>query len=198
VIATLERARDLGFLGPGPVEAHIQHAEGFALGVSEPPAVLLDLGAGGGVPGLVLAARWPDAHVLLVDAGGRRCAFLQEAVEALGMADRVRIIQLRAEEAGQDRGLRGTADLVTARSFGPPPVTAECAAPFLRVGGRLIVSEPPVASGERWPSAGLARLGLELRQAFAVPAHYQVLEQVRLCPAEYPRRTGVPAKRPLF
>jgi 16S rRNA (guanine527-N7)-methyltransferase len=197
VIATLERARELGFLGPGPVEAHIRHSDGFAIGVLTPPALLLDLGSGGGVPGLVLAVRWPDAEVVLIDAGARRCAFLEEAADELGIGHRVRVIQARAEEAGQDHSLRGSADLVTARSFGPPPVTAECAAPFLRVGGRLVVSEPPTAT-DRWPAAGLARLGLETREAIAEPAHYQVLEQVRLCPIEYPRRTGVPAKRPLF
>ena len=78
-----------------------------------------------------------------------------------------------------------------ARGFGPPAVTAECAAPFLAMGGRLLTSEPP---DERpWPSEALAQLGLTPRRR----RHgVMVLEQVRLCPGRFPRRS--PAKRPLF
>jgi len=74
--------------------------------------------------------------------------------EALG--ERVRVIRSRAEVAGHDPALRFQFDLVTARGFGPPAVTAECAAGFLRVDGRLVVSEPPEDRVSRWPSDGLA------------------------------------------
>jgi 16S rRNA (guanine527-N7)-methyltransferase len=106
--------------------------------------------------------------------------------------------------------LRGEFDAVVARSFGPPAVTAECAAPFLVVGGRLVVSEPPgddrddegigasAPTPPRWPAKGLARVGLVGEAAWTEPFHYRSFVLERPCPDEFPRRDGVPAKRPLF
>jgi 16S rRNA (guanine527-N7)-methyltransferase len=89
---------------------------------------------------------------------------------------------------------------VTARGFGPPPVTAECAAPFLRLGGHLVVSEPRdgEAAEDRWPEGPLAGLGLTAAGEWRDPFHYRRFRQATPCPATYPRRTGQPAKRPLF
>lgn len=196
----LEEARELGFLGPGPVTGHIEHAAGFLRAVGEPhPDAVVDLGSGGGLPGLVVAQAWPNARVALLDANERRTAFLARAVLALGLDRRVVVAQSRAEDAGRDPAWRGRADLVVARSFGPPAVTAECAAPLLCEGGRLVVSEPPDGVPERWPEEPLAELGLRpvgrLEQAFS---RFQILRQESPCPERFPRRVGVPAKRPLF
>lgn len=200
--AVLERSRELGFLGPGPVAGHVDHAQEFARGVDVPPERFLDLGSGGGVPGLVLASVWPDADVVLLDAGERRCAFLTEAVHELGWSVRARVVRGRAEEAGHLPDLRAAFDLVVARGFGPPAVTAECGAPFLHVGGRLVVSEPPADAGQqqpqRWPEAGIAGLGLAPLREWREPFHYRAFVLDRLCPERFPRRVGVPAKRPLF
>jgi 16S rRNA (guanine527-N7)-methyltransferase len=91
---------------------------------------------------------------------------------------------------------------VVVRSFGPPAVTAECGAPFLRVGGLLVVSEPPAEEGkaleERWPADGLAPLGLEPAERWTEPFTYHASRQVTPCPDRYPRRVGIPTKRPLF
>jgi 16S rRNA (guanine527-N7)-methyltransferase len=206
LLAVLDRGQQLGFLGPGPVESHVTHALGFAEPSAVPvPARFLDLGSGGGVPGLVLAVlAWPSASAVLLDATERRCAFLQESVEALSLTSRVTVHRARAEEAGRDQSFRGTFDLVVARSFAPPPVTAECAAPFLQVHGLLVVSEPPTpapssdTAASRWPPASLAQLGLEPSTTWSTPFAFQSLVQSAPCPPRYPRRTGVPAKRPLF
>ena len=194
--AALERSRRLGAFGPGPIADHIAHSAAFvqALEPIESGGVVLDLGSGGGLPGLVLIEARPDLQFVLLDAMEKRTALLVEAVAALGATARCQVITGRAEEVGRSE-LRGTAAAVTARSFGPPGVTAECAAPFLRVGGRLIVSEPPKPS-ERWPMAGVQVLGLAL--GAASPGGVQVLEQRTSCPEAYPRRNGIPAKRPLF
>jgi 16S rRNA (guanine527-N7)-methyltransferase len=199
----LVEARDLGFLGPGPVGPHIEHARGFAVAYGDPrgPALALDLGSGAGLPGLVLALGWPQAELVLLDAGERRTAFLEQAVADLGIADRVRVVRGRAEEVGRHHTERGRYDLVVARSFAAPPVVAECAAPFLRVGGRLITSEPPErspATGERWPADGLGLLGLSPSRRVENDFSYRVAEQQIACPDRFPRRVGVPAKRPLF
>lgn len=196
----LEQARALGFLGPGPVAGHIEHAAGFVQAVGDEfPARVVDLGSGGGVPGLVVASAWPEATIWLLDSNERRAVFLTQAAAALGLTDRVVVGHARAEEAGRDLAWRAQADVVLARSFAPPGVTAECAAPLLVLSGRLIVSEPPDEAEVRWPAAPLDQLGLRpagrFEQAFS---RFQVLRQDRLCPEDFPRRVGIPAKRPLF
>lgn len=193
----LNRARRLGVLGPGPIEDHISHAAGFLAALEAVPvgSVIVDLGSGGGIPGLVIADARPDLRVVLLDALERRVALLEEAVQALGWDDRVIVLHARAEDVGRDPAWRGTVDAVTARLFGPPATVAECAAPLLRVGGVLIVSEPPEQT-DRWPIEGLAEFGLE--PADQSPARMQVLQQSELCPEKYPRRVGIPAKRPHF
>jgi 16S rRNA (guanine527-N7)-methyltransferase len=205
--AVLERAQALGFIGGTDIDPHVDHALGFAAVLGPTlPATALDLGSGGGLPGLVLASLWPATSWWLVDASERRSRFLAEAVAELAWGDRVTIIRGRAEELARRPELRARMELVTARSFGSPAVTAECAAGFLTVGGRLIVSEPPSAVTSpsaviRWPASGLAELNLEAvtqdsRQSG--PGTYQVLRLADHCPDRYPRRVGIPAKRPLF
>ena len=201
----LSRSRSLGFLGPGSVRVHIEHAKGFAAAIDDSPERFADLGSGGGVPGLVLALHWEKAQAVLLEAGERRCAFLRDASVDLEITERVTVVHGRAEDLGRHVDLRGRFDLVVARGFGPPAVTAECGAPLLQVGGRMVVSEPPEAHGPdddargpRWPEAGLARLGLVAGPTIERPYHYQVLLQARPCPVDYPRRVGVPAKRHLF
>lgn len=200
----LTESRQLGFLGPGPVEAHITHAATFASAVPEAPVRALDLGAGGGLPGLVLAVTvWPETSWWFLDAQERRTDFLHRAVHRLGLADRVRIVTARAEDYARAPGVRGTFDLVAARSFSTPAVTAECAAPLLRRDGLLVVSEPPTQSpGDRWPESGLAILGFGPAEAAVgeEPAPVHVVRIPLRGPTDnrFPRRTGVPAKRPLF
>lgn len=248
----LVRARTLGFLGPGPVTRHVAHALGFsrAIGGARGSSVLFapgtatsgccpergardglrlaDLGSGGGVPGLVLAVTEPTWRVALVDANARRCEFLAEAIRQVGWTSRVAVVHDRAETVGRDAEHRGSYDVVTARSFGPPAVTAECAAPLLLTGGLLVTSEPPIATGPggspvepappagaggvdqvggrtgvasasgRWPVAGLEQLGMAPLAPQVDVFAYQVVRQVTACPHRYPRRVGMPAKRPLF
>jgi 16S rRNA (guanine527-N7)-methyltransferase len=159
----------------------------------------LDLGSGGGIPGLILAVDLPASRWLLLDANQRRTAFLQEAVDVLRLGERVEVLRARAEEAGRDPHWRHTFAAVCARSFAPPAVTAECASPFLIVGGRLIVSEPPETPetpGRRWPEPSLAELGLGLVKIGTTSPRLAVLRQEQSCPDRYPRR--MPAKRPLW
>ena len=221
LLEILEDARAAGFLGPGPVETHLRHAEGFVavcrrLWPDGPaPPVLLDLGSGGGLPGLVVATRWPEATIVLLDAQRRRTAFLDDAVRRLGLGARVTVRQDRAEVAGRDPLARGRFDGVLARSFGRPAVVAECAAPLLHPGGWLVVSEPPGEGPEdapdsslevaadpsgpaRWPAGPLDELGLVPERLIHEGFDYQTLRQADTCPERFPRRDGVPAQRPLF
>jgi len=200
----LEEARQRGFLGPGPVEPHLDHARAFAVAAGEAPARAVDLGAGGGLPGLVLAHEvWPGTAWTFVDAQRKRTDFLAEAVEALGLDDRVVVVTERAEIIGRDAEHRRTYDLVVSRSFGRPAVVAECAAPLLRPGGRLVVSEPPATNvSDRWPTAPLATLGCAPAQAQVIGEgegyHFVRIDQAEVTADRFPRRVGIPTKRPLF
>jgi len=198
LLPLLEDARSLGFLGSGPPPVHLAHSRAFAFLAPHAPDMAVDLGSGGGLPGLALALVWPQSQWVLLDANRRRSDFLQLAVDALHMGQRVKIRCQRAEEAGRDPSLRGGFDLVVARSFGPPGVTAECAAPLLKLGGHLIVAEPPGGDPLRWPPLGLALVGLQADRRTTEPWAMQRLTQASTCPARYPRRTGIPGKRPLF
>jgi len=196
LLRVLERSVELGHLGGDPM-FHVEHAQGFLNLLPGSAASVVDLGSGGGVPGLVLGWARPDLELCLLDGSVSRCAFLTWACEELRLA-RTRVWCGRAEVAGRDDAFRGAMDVVVARAFGAPAVLAECAAPLLRTGGRLIVSEPP--EGEhRWPAAGLATLGLEDEGAAIVAgARFRVLVSASPVEARFPRRVGVPAKRPLF
>jgi 16S rRNA (guanine527-N7)-methyltransferase len=197
LLEVLERARRLGVLGPGPVLDHVDHAEGFVAALEDltEGSLLIDLGSGGGVPGLVIAEARPDLRVVLLDSLERRVALLAEAIVAMGWQGRVVAELARAEDTGRSPEWRAQVDAVTARSFGPPATVAECAAPLLRLGGVLVVSEPPEET-DRWPAEGLAPLGLV--DEGAPVAGMRRLRQTSLCPETFPRRVGMPAKRPLF
>ena len=150
-----------------------------------------------------MAKDWPEVTVALLEANGRRAAFLRRAVERLGLETRVSVLEERAEVCGREPGSRAGFDGVLARSFGRPAVLAECAAPLLKVGGWLLVSEPPRSEHEdpqdtRWPTEPLRQFGLEPAEVIHEGFEYRTLRQREPCPDRFPRRNGVPAKRPLF
>jgi 16S rRNA (guanine527-N7)-methyltransferase len=207
---TLEAAQRKGFLGPTGVDRQIQHGRDLATAIGAFESRFLDLGSGGGLPGLVLAEMWPRAHGVLLDAQTRRCVFLADAITKLGWEARVDVVCGRAEVLARDAELRGHFALVVARSFGAPAVTAECGVGFLEAGGHLVVTEPPRAAdgcggdqrdsgGERWPETGLAELGLrlvgEIRSGSSGAA---LLELGGTVDERWPRRDGIPTKRPLW
>jgi 16S rRNA (guanine527-N7)-methyltransferase len=199
----LRRARELRFLGPAPLEDQIGNGLVFAEAVSAlhgPAAAVADLGPGGGVPSLVIADRCPDVSMVLIERARRRVDFLRWAVAELGWQDRIRVHLGEAEDAGRDPALAESFDVVTARSFGPAAVTAECGCRLLRPGGHLVVSEPPGAP-DRWPSEALRPLGLMPATLLGDgPARLAVLMRDEKIEPEavYPRRAGVPRRRPLF
>lgn len=190
-------------MGEGPVEDHIAHAAGFATVLSavagDETGPILDLGSGGGLPGLVLAFHFPEREIVLLDGSVRRTEWLRLAVAACGLADQVDVVTGRAEVVAHDPLHRARYAAVVARSFGSPSVTAECGSAFLRVGGALVVSEPPEPALDRWPAEALEVIGLRPASTHAVAGgHFQVLHAEHRCPDRYPRRTGVPGKRPLY
>jgi 16S rRNA (guanine527-N7)-methyltransferase len=197
----LERSRTLGFLGEVPTRTHLDNARAFlgaldGIGTSER---ILDLGSGGGVPGLAIAIARPDLRVDLLDVAARRCEFLRWAVSTLGLEGRCDVHEGRAEDLARS-DLERSFDIVTARSFGPPAATAECAVGFLEgPGSCVLVSEPPgAADAGRWPDQGLARLGLVRGSRTEAPGGTVQALVLNEIVDGYPRRSGMPTKRPLF
>lgn len=194
----LEDAQARHLLGSGSAEEHLAHSAAFAAAVGTPPSRFVDLGTGVGLPGIPLLVQWPDSTGLLVDGSERRSKLLAQALIDLGLSDRATAIAARAEELGRTEN-REAHELVVARGFGSAPVLAECATGLLEVGGRLVVSEAPNSRGERWVDAPLALLGLRFSgfqqhdgRGFAVLLKTDPLD------SRYPRRVGIPSKRPLW
>lgn len=203
--AVLRRSFELGFLGSMPVTDQVEHALGFvAIVESElggPPDSVIDLGTGGGVPGLVLVSCWPDSRVVLMDVNERRTTFLQEVLAGWSGSGLAEVLRGRAEVLGHVEELRENFDAATSRSFGLPAATAECGSSFLAVGGLMVTSEPPDSeSSTRWPRLGLQKLGLDPVMALrpVLRFGYQVLRKVEHLDVRYPRRVGIPVKRPIF
>lgn len=171
--SVLSESARLGFLGPGAIDAHLMHAHGYEQELPDTAhgqiLSMLDLGSGGGVPGLPLLVWRDDLHGVLLDAMAKRTRFLGHAIVELGLSERASVITARAEEAlaGDDDSLVRFFDVVVARSFGPPSATLELAAHFCRSQGRILISEPP--GGRVWNSTDVASLGLERVSRSAAP-----------------------------
>lgn len=189
-------AQERGLIGPGRLESHIHHAKTLARVLEGFSGRCCDLGSGGGLPGLILALEWSGAAVTLLDSRERSIAFLREAVRDLGLVGRVQVIQGRAEELGQSP-LRESFDLVVARDFGPPAPTAECGAGLVRMGGKLIVSEPPNFVEGRWLADGYEKLGLSTPALCEDESvHYALFDKVASLDNQYPRSGAF--RRPLW
>jgi 16S rRNA (guanine527-N7)-methyltransferase len=164
-------------------------------------ATIADLGAGAGVPGLVLAAALPESHVTLVESVGRKCAFMDRVAAAMGL-DNADVLPARAETWAE--GL-GACDAVTARALAPLPVLVEYAAPLLRAGGALVAWKgSPEPAEEADGEAAAQMLGMELAARHGIEPFegaerhsLYVYLKVRSTPNGYPRRPGIARKRPL-
>ncbi|MGB8860894.1 MAG: RsmG family class I SAM-dependent methyltransferase [Ilumatobacteraceae bacterium] len=165
LLAALRAIQARGAIGEASLHQAIVHAEQFVAVLPPQVRTLVDLGSGGGLPGLVIAMRCHSLQVTLVERRHSRADLLSRAVRALELGERVNVV---ADDVSVlARRLPHSFDAVTARSFAAPSITAHWAGVLLRVGGTLIVSEPPHDDAERWPAsvlttAGLADQGREL------------------------------------
>jgi 16S rRNA (guanine527-N7)-methyltransferase len=155
---------------------------------------VVDVGSGGGAPGMVIAIAHPEVVVTLLEADARKGAFLTHAAGLLGVAA-VSVVTERAETAGHDAALRERFDVAVSRATAPAPVLCELALPFVRVGGALFaqVSDAP-GDAVRCRAAAVA-CGGEPPQA--LEADVLCVPKASPTPPAYPRRVGVPSRRPL-
>lgn len=160
---------------------------------------LIDVGSGGGVPGIPLAIACPDIDVVLLEATGKKARFLREVVAALRL-ENVEILEARAEDAGRDRERhREGYDLVTSRAVGPLKVLLELTLPFARVGGLVLAIKGERAEAEIVEAkAALHLLHARSLETTRTPTGTTVaIEKVRATPKLYPRRAGEPKRAPL-
>lgn len=158
LLGALSAIQARGAIGEASLADAVRHADQFVAVLPDTARSLADLGSGGGLPGLVIAVRRPDLLITLVERRRSRADLLSRAVRALDLSSRVSVLaddvrRLAASSAG-------SFDVVTARSFAAPPITADWAGRLLRSGGLLVVSEPPEDDLSRWPSDVLRKVGL--------------------------------------
>ncbi|MCY7300755.1 MAG: class I SAM-dependent methyltransferase [Ilumatobacteraceae bacterium] len=158
LLSALRAIQARGAIGESSLEQAIVHAEQFVAALPLQVSTLVDLGSGGGLPGLVIAVRRPEIHVTLVERRQSRADLLARAIRALDLTDRVSVVAEDVRLVGESTP--NNFDAVTARSFAAPAITAHWAGVLLRAGGRLVVSEPPVEDADRWPRELLAASGL--------------------------------------
>ena len=169
------------------------------------PLRCIDVGTGGGFPGLAVAIALPQAQLTLVDSVGRKTQAVQAMAQALGLAERVQLRCERVELTGRDRHCRGHYDLAMARAVAAAPVVAEYLVPLLRPGGQALLYRG------QWGANDLADLEQALQPLRArisrrdqrdLPAGRGqrtalFVEATGPCPSTYPRAVGVPSKFPL-
>lgn len=162
---------------------------------------VIDVGSGGGLPGLPLKIARPDLEITLVEADNRKAAFLVRACAELGLRG-VEVVARRAEDAGHDERYRAAFDVAVARAVAPMPVLVELCLPFIRVGGRLLAQKTAAedvaaaARAVKLLGGGSARI-VQAPSVARRDGTVVIVDKVRPAPDEYPRRAGVPARKPL-
>jgi 16S rRNA (guanine527-N7)-methyltransferase len=162
---------------------------------------VVDVGSGGGLPGLPLKIARPDLDLTLIEADQDKAAFLVQACARLGL-EGVEVIARRAEDAGHDPRVREAFDVAVTRALAPLPVLVELCLGLVRVGGRLLAQKTEreeTSTGSR----AIEIMGGSLTAVHASPSGARrtgtvvVIEKTRPTPAGYPRRPGVPNRKPL-
>lgn len=166
------------------------------------PRRALDLGSGGGVPGLLLALARPSVAWTLVDSVGKKVEAVRSFVEELGISNATALAG-RAEALGRGE-LRETQDLVTARACASLPVLAEYSLPLVHPGGSLLAWKGPITDAELAAGAAASRLlggGAPVVRPTGFPAlgdhRFVLVPKVAATPGRYPRRPGEPARHPM-
>jgi 16S rRNA (guanine527-N7)-methyltransferase len=141
LLRVLTEIQRRGAIGRSSLPDQVAHADGFVSALPSTASTLVDLGSGGGLPGLVIAHRRRDLRVVLIERRAKRADLLRYGIRALALTDSVQVAEGDAVELGSSG--RIPAQVVTARSFGPIAAVLDAAAGFLEPGGVCLVSEPP-------------------------------------------------------
>ena len=171
----------------------------------EQPLHWIDVGTGGGFPGLAIAIAMPKARVTLLDSVGRKTAAVEAMANTLGLADRVRVRTERIETTGRDGAFRGSFDRAVARAVAAAPVVAEYLVPLLNTDGQALLYRGQWNDTDAVPFNRVLRL-LQARlvevQHRQLPndrgtRHLLRVQPTGPCPRSYPRAVGTPSREPL-
>jgi 16S rRNA (guanine527-N7)-methyltransferase len=161
---------------------------------------LVDLGSGGGVPGVPIAVLRPRLRVLLTEAARKKAGFLEIVIRDLRLSN-VEVVNTRAEALGRAPEHRERYDAVTARALAPLRVLVEYALPLLRPGGLAVFPKGQGAAAEVAGASHALRLIGGQAEVHPAPSPYVspviLVRKLATTPPEYPRRPGVPSRRPL-
>ena len=168
------------------------------------PIKLIDVGAGAGLPGLPIKLVRPEVSLTLLEATRKKCDFLKAVIDDLHLTD-VQVINARAEDAGRAVEHREVYDVAIARAVGEMPVLLEYVLPLVKIGGRAIAQKSREVLNEvQHAELALSTLGGRLDDIVAVQVpqlnearYLVVIEKVFATPEKYPRRAGMPSKKPL-
>ena len=181
---------------PEQVEALIADAavlvEASWIGITS----VIDIGSGGGLPAIPLAVAMPQVQFTLLEANDRKCAFLEHVAAALNLTNVV-VAAGRAEELGHRPTLREQFDRAISRAAARPEVLLELALPFVRTGGDLVAQVSPLDPLELEPAARLLGGGTPRLEHPAGGHALLVVPKLAPTPTRFPRRTGVPGRKPL-
>ena len=171
---------------------------------ANPPLNLIDIGTGAGFPGIPLKIIYPNTKITLVESVGKKAMFCQHIVSLLGL-EGVEVIKSRAEDLGQMHEHREKYDWGVARAVANLRVLAEYLLPLVQVDGRMLAQKGESGPAEVHSAENAIKLlGGEMRQLLSVTLpgvveerHLVVVDKVAATPPGYPRKPGVPAKKPL-
>jgi 16S rRNA (guanine527-N7)-methyltransferase len=189
----------------GIVIKHFLDSLSAARSIPPGPIKLIDVGAGAGLPGLPLKIARPAISLTLLEATRKKCDFLQAVIDDLHLTD-VTVVNARAEEAGRLEEHRAQYDIAIARGVAEMPTLIEYLLPFVKIGGLALAQKSKeVLNDVQRAERALTTLGGRLNDIVAIKVpelnevRYLVLvEKIDRTPEKYPRRTGVPAKKPLL
>lgn len=163
---------------------------------------ILDLGSGGGFPGIPIKIVWPDTEVVMIDSVGKKIGFLNEVIEKLQLP-KASALHVRAEDLGHDPEYREMFDLCVSRAVADASVLAEYCLPFVKTGGYFIAYKSGDSGEEiRRASRAITVLGGDTAELF--PFELYELKRILVkvakihpAPKKYPRKAGIPSKEPI-
>jgi 16S rRNA (guanine527-N7)-methyltransferase len=171
-----------------------------------PPGVrVIDVGSGGGFPGLPLKIAFPQIELVLLEATAKKAGFLNHMIQRLSL-ENTAVVCSRSETAAHLPEYRESFDAVVTRGLAEMPVLAELTLPFCRVGGRLIAQKKGDIAEEIGSAAKAVSAlggGFPIIQKINIPEFSDgrclvIIEKKEMTPPNFPRRDGMPAKRPLI